>query len=483
MLRCQHTKNRIFRLCYLMSSDSALAACFKSYDIRGSAPEQINAAFARRLSYALVAHLQPKTVLVGRDMRTTSFALESALVDGLASSGVDVVRIGMCSTPMFNVLIGLSDGAFELGVMVTASHNPGRYNGFKLTRGDCMPIGSGSGMEEIREKFFRQDVERKREDKHMGSITDDSTALDTYVNHILSLVQFPSDVQRMKIAIDAGNGMAGAVLPRLLSRLPWLEVLPLYFTLDGTFPNHEANPLKRETLVRLCQIVRDEACVMGIAYDGDADRVGFVDETGTPIPGDVMTALLAQEFLREHTGGRVLYDIRSSWSVPETITAAGGVSEMTKVGHANIKRHMRETGAIFGGELSMHFYFSQLWNCESGDLAMLLMLQRMARDPISLSRLRKSVQRYVHSGEVNFEVQDTQAVIDRVRERYLPQASSVSTLDGIRLEFRQEKSPSLDWWFNLRASNTEPLLRLNAEARTESALAERMSELSLVIQA
>ncbi len=467
-----------------MFTDAALAACFKAYDIRGYAPEQIDTAFARRLGQALAAELKPQTVLVGRDMRTTSFALESALIDGLISSGVDVVRMGLCSTPMFNVLIGLGDGEFNLGVMVTASHNPGRYNGFKLTRGDCMPIGEGNGMEQVRDAFFAiNTISQAVKSKRFGNVTEDHAAMDRYLRRVLLVADLPADMPRFKLAIDAGNGMAGAVLPRLLLQLPWLEVLPLYFDPDGSFPNHEANPLKRETLARLCQVVQDEKCVAGVAFDGDADRVGFVDETGEPIPGDLMTAVLAQELLREQSGGRVLYDVRSSWSVPEAIRAAGGVSEMTKVGHAKIKRHMRETGAVFGGELSMHFYFSQLWNCESGDLALLFLLRRLALDHMPLSRLWQSLRQYAHSGELNFEVKNASQVIDRLKQQYEPYASRIFTLDGIRVEFRYEKSPSQDWWFNVRASNTEPLLRLNIEARTEPLLRERINELALAIQA
>ncbi len=384
-----------------MSSDAAMGAAFKAYDIRALSPETIDSAFARRLGKAIAFQFKPKKVLVGRDMRTTSFALESALIDGLLFSGVHVVRIGLCSTPMFNVLIGLANGAFDLGVMVTASHNPGKYNGFKIAHGDCMPVGEGAGMEDLRDAFLANS-ERKAE--HMGSVTDDSTALDRYIAHILELAKLSDDMPHMRIAIDAGNGMAGAVLPRLLSRLPWLDVVPLYFDPDGRFPNHEANPIKAETLTRLKEIVVKDSCVMGVAFDGDADRVGFIDETGAQISGDLITAFLAQEILRERPGGLVHYDVRSSWMVPEAITDAGGRSEMCKVGHANIKRLMRKTDAVFAGEVSMHFYFQELWNCESGDLAMLLMLRRMASKTQPLSMLWKPLQRYVHSGELNFEV-------------------------------------------------------------------------------
>ena len=463
----------------LMSSDATLGAAFKAYDIRALSPETIDSAFARRLGKAIAVEFGPKKVLVGRDMRTTSFSLESALIDGLLFSGVHVVRIGLCSTPMFNVLLGLAHGAFDLGVMVTASHNPGKYNGFKIAHGDCAPVGEGAGMEQLRDAFL---ASKERKAEHMGSVTDESTSLDRYVAHIIELAGLPDNMPKMRIAIDAGNGMAGAVLPRLLSHLSWLDVVPLYFDPDGRFPNHEANPIKAETLTRLKEIVVKDNCVMGVAFDGDADRVGFVDETGTQISGDLITAFLAQEILREHPGGLVHYDVRSSWMVSEAIADAGGRSEMCKVGHANIKRLMRKTDAVFAGEVSMHFYFQELWNCESGDLAMLLMLRRMASKTQPLSMLWKPLQRYVHSGELNFEVKDKDAVLERIKTKYLADATKVSMIDGLRLEYRTTGMPSQDWWFNVRSSNTEPLLRLNVEARSEEVLQEHVNELKELIQ-
>ncbi|MFZ2804089.1 MAG: phosphomannomutase/phosphoglucomutase [Patescibacteria group bacterium] len=463
-----------------MSTDSQLSAVFKAYDIRGLSPEQIDAAFARRLGKAIVVQFKPKKVLVGRDMRLTSSVLESALIDGLTSSGVDVVRIGLCSTPMFNILIGLADNGFDLGVMVTASHNPGKYNGFKIDRGNCEPVGEGSGMEELRDTFL---ASKEVVSSHIGTVVDDPTALDRYLDHVLKLAALPDDMPHFKVAIDAGNGMAGAVLPRLLSRLPWLETVPLFFEPDGTFPNHEANPLKRETLTHLIQVVKDDKCDLGVAFDGDADRVGFVDELGVPLPGDLSTAFLAQELLPASPGGLVLYDVRSSLTVPEAVAEAGGRAEMCKVGHANIKKLMHQDGAIFGGEVSMHYYFHDLWNCESGDLAMLLILRNLAKKSQPFSALWQPLQRYFHSEEINFEVKDKPSVIERLKATYAPKASLVSELDGIRLEFRNPADPKGDWWFNVRASNTEPLLRLNVEAATPESLAAHLEELSAAIKA
>jgi len=462
-----------------MATDSQLASVFKAYDIRGLSPEQIDASFARRLGKAIAVQFSPKKVMVGRDMRLTSSVLENALIDGLTSSGISVTRIGLCSTPMFNVLIGLAQNGFDMGVMVTASHNPGKYNGFKIAKGDCQPVGEGSGMEELRDAFL---ASKEFSSAHVGTVADDPTALDRYIDHIVKLAGLPADMPQLKVAIDAGNGMAGAVLPRLLSRLPWIEAVPLFFDPDGTFPNHEANPLKRETLDQLIDAVKRNGCDVGVAFDGDADRVGFVDEQGVALSGDLLTAFLAQEILRTQPGGLIDYDIRSSWAVPEAVEAVGGTSAMCKVGHANIKRLMREDGAVFAGEVSMHFYFRELWNCESGDLAMLLILRCLARQSRPFSELWKSLQKYAHSDELNFEVEDKAGVINRLKETYGPHATSSSELDGIRLEFRDPSDKTKDWWFNVRASNTEPLLRLNVEAANSEALAVRVDELTRAIR-
>ena len=454
---------------------------FHAYDIRGLSPEELDEPFAFRLGQAVVKQFQPKTVLVGRDMRVTSPALEAALIKGLTESGANVTRIGLCSTPMFNVLVGLGNGAYDMGVMVTASHNPGKYNGFKLDRGDASPIGKGSGMDELAEavasgiEFPAAQVQ--------GTVTEDPTALQRYVDHILKLAALPADMPKTKIAIDAGNGMAGAVLPELLKRLPWLEVLPLYFEPDGSFPNHEANPLKTETLADLIALVKKESCALGFAFDGDADRVGFVDEKGTAIRGDIATALFSQEILKQFPNGLVLYNVCSSWTVPEVVAEAGGRSKMSKVGHAFIKRQMREEGAVFAGEPSMHYYFHDLYFVESGDLALLLLLRRLAREKKTLSELCAPLMRYVHSGEINFTVADKDAALSRVKEAYAAKATSSSDLDGIRYEFRESGHPENDWWFSFRMSNTEPLVRLSVESRDAETTRKHVEEISKLITA
>jgi phosphomannomutase len=453
---------------------------FHAYDIRGLSPQELDESFANRLGLAIAKQFSPRRVIVGRDMRATSSALESALIEGLTGSGIDVVRIGLCSTPMFNVIVGLSNGDVDLGVMVTASHNPGQYNGIKLVRGDASPIGQGSGMEELADAFASMTDASLSEKK--GTISEDSGALSRYVDHILKLAALPSNMPKMRIAIDAGNGMAGAVLPELIARLPWLEVTPLYFELDGNFPNHEANPLKRETLNDLVTSVQSQSFMLGVAFDGDADRVGFVDEYGQPIPGDLGTALIAQEVLRTSPGGLVLYDIRSSWSVPEAIAEAGGRSKMCRVGHAYIKRQMRETGAVFAGEISMHYYFHPLKFVESGDLVLLYVLRRMVREQKRLSELWRPLAKYAHSGEINFEIEDKESALQRVHDTYASTATSVSDLDGIRMEFRNQDNPEHDWWFSVRLSNTEPLVRLNLETRSSEETKKRVEELTALIK-
>lgn len=453
---------------------------FRAYDIRGLSPEELDETFAQRLGQAIVRQFAPRRVLVGRDMRLTSVRLEAALIEAFVANGVDVVAIGLCSTPLFNVTVGLSNGGVDMGVMVTASHNPGKYNGFKLVRGDASPIGQGSGMEELAETFFKEFA--LTEPQKRGTVVEDKEALGRYVDHILKLAALPAAMPEIKIAIDAGNGMAGVVIPELLSRLPWLQAIPLYFEPDGTFPNHEANPIKTETLDDLRARVLSEKCAFGMAFDGDADRVGFVDDSGALVAGDISTALLAQEVLKNAPGGLVLYDVRSSWTVPEAISEAGGRHKMCRVGHAFIKKQMRLEGAVFAGEISMHYYFHSLRFVESGELALLYILRHLAREGLSLRDACRPLLRYAHSGEINFEVGDKEAVLTRLRENYAPAASKIIEIDGIRLEFKNAVDPGKDWWFNVRASNTEPLLRLNVESRSEDLTRQKVAELSEIIR-
>lgn len=458
-----------------------LATVFKAYDIRGLSPEVLTAEFAERLGRAIVRHFKCAHVMVGRDMRQTSPELEAALVAGITSQGADVTRIGMCSTPMFNVCMGLAGGRYDFGAMITASHNPSEYNGIKMVDRDVYPIGEGSGMEALRDAYLSDDPFEDASKR--GTVHEDPDALRAYLDKIVLQVDI-SEFQPMKVAIDAGNGMGGHVLPELIKRLPHMEVLPLFWEPDGSFPNHEANPLKTETLRTLSETVIKNHCCFGVAFDGDGDRVGFVDENGEPVPGDLMTALLARELLKDHPGSLILHDLRCSWSVDEEIRSEGGRTEMTRVGHAFIKRQLREHGALFGGELSMHYYFQSLWGVESSDLCMLYLMKLLAETDEPLSALWKPLKRYANSGEVNSEVQDKQAALERVRALYQPQATDISELDGIRMEFSVGGDGSKNdrsWWFSLRASNTEPLIRLIVEAvKPEVMEAKRDELLSLI---
>ncbi|HVM90304.1 MAG TPA: phosphomannomutase/phosphoglucomutase [Verrucomicrobiae bacterium] len=447
---------------------------FKAYDIRGLSPGELDAAFAGRLGKCLAKQFSPKRVVVGHDMRLTSEELEQALVDGLTSQGVHVIRIGLCSTPMFNFAIAEADGTYDLGVMVTASHNPSKYNGFKITRGDCLPVGEGAGMEELRDLALSDTL--LPDANVRGGVGDDPEVLERYVDAVWMRARLAGEFEGLTLCIDAGNGMDGVVLPKLTRKLRDANVRELYWMPDGRFPNHEANPIKRETLEDLTEDVKKSGALFGVAFDGDGDRVGFVDEKGEPIPGDIMTALLAQEVLREKGSGIVLYDVRSSWSTRDAILAAGGEPRMCKVGHANIKRQMAAERAVFAGELSMHFYFNEFKNCESGDYAMLLVLKRVLREQKPLSEIWKPVAKYYKSDELNFDAAHAKTKIEELAAAYEPSSRHVSRLDGVRIEFD-------DWWFNVRASNTEPLVRLNVEANSRALLDEKVAELSALIKA
>lgn len=446
------------------------ASIFKAYDIRGLSPGELGAAEAGRIGAALARLHRPKTVVVGHDMRVTSTELEQTLIQGLNAQGVNVVRIGLCTTPMFNFAVAESQGAYDMGVMVTASHNPAKYNGLKITKGDNTSIGQGSGMEELRDLACSD--EPIPQGNSQGSVRDDNELLTRYLEAIWSRSKLEGGLHDWNIAIDAGNGMEGIVLPKLSKKLG-ANIQELYWKPDGNFPNHEANPVKTETLEDLREIVLSKKCNFGAAFDGDADRVGFVDEIGEPIPGDILTALFAKAILAEQKGATILYDLRSSKSVREVIEEAGGKAEMCKVGHAGIKRQMRDTGAVFAGELSMHFYFSEFANCEASDYAMLLLIRLMLSENKPLSMIWKPLVRYSHSGEINFEVSDTKKALALVEEKYAKDAKDakdLSHLDGVRIDLG-------NWWFSLRASNTEPLIRLNLEADTKEEMEEKVHEI------
>ncbi len=442
-------------------------AIFKAYDIRGVFKEDFDEVTAKRVGQAMVLFTNAKTVVVGRDMRASSPGLAKAVIEGVTSMGADVIDIGECSTPVFNYAVAEYD-LHDCGIMVTASHNPAKYNGFKLSYGDALPIGKGSGMDEIKKLVLEGEFKEQK----VGNVVE-SPITDEYIEKIFSFVDVKK-IKPMKIIIDAGNGMAGPILEKIFKRLPQIEMISMYFKPDGTFPHHEANPIKEENLADLKKKMKEVMPDLGVAYDGDCDRIGFVDEQGETIPGDFMTALLAKEILKNNKGAKVHYDLRSSWSVRDTILEAGGKPEMCMVGHALIKKLMRETGAVFSGELSSHFYYKDFYTVESGDLTLLFILQLLSEEGKKMSELVEPLKRYFHSGEINFEVEDKEGMMKKLEDMYSQDAKDVSHLDGIRLEFE-------DWWFNVRPSNTEPLLRLNLEAKTKEIMEEKRDEISKII--
>lgn len=441
---------------------------FKAYDIRGVHPTELDADIARRIGHAFARLLDAKRLLVGRDMRVHSPEVSEAVIEGMRDAGADVVSIGLASTPMTYFAIGSQD--VDGGLCVTASHNTGEYNGMKLCSRGARPISRANGI---------ADIERMCAEPYPGPVAERGTLeeldLDeAYAAHVASFCDMEGD---LSLAIDAANGMAGHTLPRILPMLPRLTTSTLFMEPDGSFPNHEANPLKEENLDDVRALVGSSGAAAGVGFDGDADRCCFVDETGETVTADLMTALLAREFLRKEPGAHIVYDLRSSWVVKEEILAGGGVAHRDRVGHSFIKATMREHGAVFGGELSGHFYFRDNFVCDSGALAMVSALNLLTREENqgrTLSELVKDLRRYHSTGEINFEVEDKAAAIAKLKERYAD--GRQDELDGITVEYGDLDSDDW-WWFNVRMSNTEPLLRLNLEAKREATRDARRDEL------
>ncbi len=446
-------------------------AIFKAYDVRGLYPEELDARGALAIGRAFARKLGPGAVAVGFDMRTSAAALREAFVTGLRAEGADVIEIGRVSTPILyfaTMRLGAVGGA-----MITASHNPGAYNGFKLCGRLAVPIGIESGLRAIRDVALA--LEGEAAPPARGTLRSDDLKSE-YYDSLLAL--FPAR-PKLRVVIDAGNGIAGEAYSGLIDRLP-LQVTKLYFEPDGSFPNHEADPLKLENLHDLQRAVRAERADLGIAFDGDGDRAVFVDETGEPIPADLMTALFCEVILDRGLlgagkGAAMLYDLRSSRVVPETLRARGAEPIRSRVGHAFMKAVMRERGACFGGELSGHYYFQfpSGYIADDGAAAMMLLLEALdARKP-PLSKLWRPYQRYRQSGEINRRVADVPAALARVRAAH-PNGVA-DELDGLSVAYP-------DWWFNLRPSNTEPLLRLNLEASSDAEVAAKRDALLALIE-
>ncbi len=447
---------------------------FKAYDIRGLVEGQLSEEIAYRIGRAFVLFLRSqniplegKSLVVGRDMRPSGDLFTPAVIRGIEDEGVDVVEIGWVSTPLFNFACAHYP-EHAGGIMVTASHNPAEYNGFKLTMGNGLPVGGKNGMDFIRETVRSGNFVPAEK---QGSLIQMNVLAD-YEARLFELVD-PSTLKPFKIVIDAGNGMGQVTFPDWLKKLP-VQVEYLYLDPDGTFPNHEANPLKAETLAALQEKVISTGADFGFALDGDCDRIGLVDERGALVDPSAVGALFGLEVLRSHPGAHLMYDLRSSQIVPEVWVAAGGTSEMCQVGHANIKKAMREKNAVFASELSLHLYYSDLYYLESSDLCLLYTLQMLSRENKKLSELTAAFKKYFHSGEINFEIEDKTAALQRIEEKYAPEAREIIRIDGLMMKF--------DWgWFGVRASNTEPVLRLNLEALTPEIMEDKIIELKKII--
>jgi phosphomannomutase len=439
-----------------------MAGIFKAYDIRGIYGKDFTEDIIHRIGRAYATFLKPKKVVIGRDMRPHSEPLFRALAGGLTRQGVDVIDLGLCSTPMSYYANGSlhTDGS----IMLTASHNPGEWNGVKLCREQAIPLSGLTGIGDI-ERIVQSD-RFDPEPARPGQVT----AWDirpAYIEHIRAF----ADLRRpLRVAIDYANAM-GIYEGRVLDGL--LEITPLFDTLDGTFPNHEANPLKADTLEAIQAELRKGGYDFGIAFDGDADRAGFLDERGEIIPMDIITALIAEGILKKQKGAAIYYDLRSSWAVKEVIEENGGRPMRSRVGHAFIKQQMRESDAVFAGELSGHYYFKENFFTESSSLAALYVANLVSQSDRPLSELIRPIQRYTASGEINSEVHHAGEVLARLKSRYAD--GRIFELDGLSVEYD-------DWWFNVRSSNTEPLVRLNLEAKTRPLMERRRDELLSLIR-
>lgn len=440
-----------------------LATIVKAYDIRGLVPHEWDADTAYALGNAFVAVTDANRLVVARDMRESGVELARAFADGAAAAGAEVVDAGLCSTDQMYYI----SGAHELaGAMFTASHNPAAYNGIKLCKPGAKPISLETGLAEIRDRA-QAIIDGGPARQVAGGTISSADYLDEYSRHLRSLVDL-SQLRPLTVAVDAGNGMAGHTVPAVLGQIPALAMKPLYFELDGTFPNHEANPLDPANLVDLQKLVTSSGADIGLAFDGDADRCFVIDETGAPVSPSAVTALVAEAELAKNPKSTVIYNLITSQAVPEVISENDGVPMRSRVGHSFIKAEMAEHDAVFGGEHSAHYYFRDFWFADTGMLAAMHVLAALGASSVPLSELVESYDRYVASGEINSTVADQQAIMYEIEDAYARRDDAhIDDLDGLTVSF-DDKS-----WFNLRPSNTEPLLRLNVEAVTN----ERMTQL------
>ena len=442
---------------------------FKAYDVRGIYGAELDEDGARGIGRAFVEVFAPKRIAVGRDMRISSPSMAEAVIAGAGEAGADVLDLGLVGTEMVYFAVG--ELGLDGGVAVTASHNPKQYTGMKIVRAGALPVGGESGLLDIRDRAVSEtDV---AQGQSLGQVQK-YDIWPAYVERVLSFVDV-SAIGPLKVVIDAANGMAGEMLPPVLERLPQLDVVRCFFEPDGTFPNHEPNPLLPENREFIVRKTLDEGADFGVAFDGDADRCFFVDDTGDFVPGDFATAIFSEAVLEKEPGAKVIYDVRASWAVPETIESGGGVPLVNRVGHAFIKQRMREEGAAFAGEVSGHYYFRGFTQADSGVIPFLLMLERISSEGRRLSGiLRPFRERYFITGELNTPVPDVDAKLREIEERFGPEGS-ISHLDGVSVD-------ADGWHMNVRPSNTEPLLRLNLEARTPELMERKRDEVLAVIR-
>ena len=443
-----------------------MAGIFKAYDVRGLYPSQLNEEIAEKIGQAFWHVLdhegfpRGRQVVVSNDMRSHSAPLKAAVIRGLRKAGLDVLDIGLATTPMNYFAVGSLKTAG--GVQVTASHNPAEYNGLKFSLDDARPVSGDQGIKMLEDQVASNDLHTAEVEGGISS----TDVTEAYRAFVLSFLHRPEGAKRLKVVVDAANGM-GTVYAPLLEALG-IDLVKLYFELDGTFPNHEANPLKLENLRDLAAAVQKEGADLGVSFDGDADRAAFVDETGEPIGSDLATALIGGELLTERPGGHVIYDLRSSRAVAEYITECGGQPLRERVGHSFIKATMRKTDAVFGGELAGHYYFRENYFADCAVLAVIEMLNILWKQGKSASEVVAPLRRYAKSPETNFKVEDKKERMQVLAEKF--SEGAIDWVDGVTVSFP-------DWWFNVRPSNTEPYLRLVAEAKTEEALAEHMQTL------
>jgi phosphomannomutase len=443
----------------------SLAPIFKAYDVRGTYPDQLDEDAARRIGSAFARFTGAPRIVLGRDCRLSSPSLAAAFAEGVTARGTDVIDLGLATTDMLYFASGMVDVP---GAMFTASHNPANWNGVKLCRAGAAPVGEDSGLLEVRDLADREPELPSA--AAPGRVTR-RDMLEEYVDHVLTFVH-PERMAPLTVVADTANGMGGLVLPAIFDRLP-MKLVGLFLKLDGTFPNHPADPIQPENQEDVRKAVVDHGADVGLAFDGDADRVFVTDEGAEGVSGSLITALVAETMLEREPGATILHNVICSWVVPEVIREHGGTPVRTRVGHSLIKKVMADTGAVFGGEHSGHYYFRDHYRADSGIIAALIVLERLSEAGVPMSELLRPYRRYHDSGEINLEVEDQKRRIEELAERYSD--GKHDRLDGLTVEYE-------DWWFNVRASNTEPLLRVNVEARMPELLEERTGEVLAVIK-